>query len=80
MRCAQVVVAVRPHVAWRVLTVGCFGFFVVLTFLVGASGLLLFGGGVVVFAMGALVLGPLVRTSFDPPRCPHCRCVVAPVA
>jgi hypothetical protein len=76
-RCAVDVVAVRPHPGLRVLAVVTFAFFLVLTFAVGVSGFLLFGGGIVVFAMGALVIGPLVRTAFADPRCPRCGCVTA---
>jgi hypothetical protein len=75
-RCAESVVAVRPHPGWLVASVGAFGFFVLTAFAVGASGFLLFGAGFVHFALGALVLGPLHERASDPPRCPHCRCVI----
>ena len=76
-RCARSVVAVRPPLASRVLAVAMFAFFIPLTFAIGASGLLLLGGGIVLLAMGALVLGPLIRDSFEPPKCPDCGCVVS---
>jgi len=69
-------VAVRSHWGWWALFGGTFAFFVVLTFLVGASGLLLFGAGAVVFALGGLVMGPLYDLAAAPPKCPHCGCVV----
>jgi hypothetical protein len=78
-RCTRPVVAVRPHWGWRVASVAAFAFFVVLSFAVGASGFLLFGAGFVVFALGALVLGPLNERASEPPRCPDCRCVVVPL-
>jgi hypothetical protein len=79
-RCGRDVIAVRPHWAWRVASVGTLAFFVLLAFAVGVSGFLLFGAGFVVFALGALVLGPLADRAFDPPRCPDCRCVIVPAA
>jgi hypothetical protein len=75
-RCERPVVAVRAHWGWRAAFGGTFAFFVVLTFLVGASGFLLFGAGAVVFALGALVMGPLYDLAAAPPKCPHCGCVV----
>ncbi len=79
-RCDRPVVAVRPHWAWRATSVGSLVFFVLLAFFAGASGLLLFGAGIVVFSLGALVLGPVAERAFEPPRCPDCRCVVTPLA
>jgi hypothetical protein len=79
-RCARPVVAVRPHWGWRAASIVAVAFFVALSFAAGASGLLLFGAGVVVFALGACVLGPLNERASEPPRCPDCRCVVVPLA
>lgn len=79
-RCARPVIAVGPHWLRRVAVWAAFAFFTVLTFVVGASGLLLFGGGIVVFALGALVLGPLYTQAYELRRCPSCRRVVVPVA
>src|SRR5262249_12941752 len=78
-RCERSVVPVRPPWGWRAAAIGAFAFFVVLAFVTGASGLLLFGAGIVVFALGALVLGPLYDRAFDPPRCPLCRCVIVEI-
>jgi hypothetical protein len=79
-RCDRPVTAVRPHPGWRVASVGALAFFVALAFFAGASGLLLFGAGVVVFALGALVIGPLEERASEPPRCPDCRCVIVRAA
>ena len=79
-RCERYVVARVPHPGWRVASISAWAFFVLLAFLVGASGLLLFGGGIVVFAMGALLLGPLHARASEDPRCPGCLCVVARAA
>lgn len=75
-RCDRPVTAVRPHPGWRAASLGALAFFIVLAFAAGASGLLLFGAGIVVFALGALVIGPLHERASEPPRCPECRCVI----
>src|SRR5580692_6577967 len=63
--CQRPVVAIRPHWVWSVAVVGAFAFFILLTALVGAGGLLILGGGVVVFVLGTCVIGPLAG---DPRR------------
>jgi hypothetical protein len=74
------VVAVRSHWAWRVASVAALVFYVLLAFAVGVSGFLLFGAGAVVFALGALVIGPLEERASEPPRCPECRYVIVPTS
>jgi hypothetical protein len=78
--CDSRVVALRPHWSSWVAVAGAYAFFVVLTALVGAGGLLIFGGGVVVFALGSCVLGPLHALAARPPTCPNCRRMVARIA
>jgi hypothetical protein len=80
VRCARPVIAVRPHWGWRVASPLTLAFFALLSFLGGASGFLIVGSGVVVFAIGALVVGPVNERASEPPRCPDCRCVVERVA
>jgi hypothetical protein len=56
------------------------GFFAVLVFASGASGLGIAFVPVVVFCLGTLVLGPLNERASDPKRCPDCHCVIVPRA
>jgi hypothetical protein len=77
-RCARPVVALRPSPLWRVASVVALGFFAVLVFAAGASGLGIAFVPVVVFCLGTLVLGPLNERASEPRRCPDCRCVIVP--
>jgi hypothetical protein len=78
-RCQRRVVALRPPWIYRAASVGTLAFFLVLTVAAGASGSLLLGGGVIVFILGTLVLGPLNEMASEPARCPSCHCVVFPI-
>jgi hypothetical protein len=61
---------------WRVASVVALGLFAVLVFASGASGLGIAFVPVVVFCLGAAVLGPLNERASDPKRCPDCHCVI----
>jgi hypothetical protein len=75
-RCQRRVVAIRPPWIFRAAVVGALLFFLALTVAAGASGSLLLGGGVIVFILGTLCLGPLNEMASEPARCPSCHCVV----
>jgi hypothetical protein len=70
--CQRRVATIGPHWAWKLAVVAAFVFFTLLTALVGAGGLLILGGGVVVFALGTCVIGPLVAEASRPLLCPTC--------
>jgi hypothetical protein len=61
-----------------VASVVTLGFFALLVFASGASGLGIAFVPVVVFCLGTLVLGPLNERASDPKRCPDCHCVIVP--
>jgi hypothetical protein len=75
-RCARPVVALRPHPLWRVASLVALGFFAILVFASGASGMGIAFVPVVVFCLGTLVLGPLNERASEPRRCPDCHCVI----
>jgi hypothetical protein len=74
--CDRLVVAIRPHWGWRIASILSLAFFAFATFTAGFSGSLILGGGVVVFILAALVVGPLNELASAPPKCPVCRRVV----
>lgn len=78
-RCQRRVVALRPPWIFRAASIGALVFFLGLTVAAGASGSLLLGGGIIVFILGTLVLGPLNEMASEPARCPSCHAVVFPV-
>ena len=78
-RCARVVVAVEPPLVVRAAPYAVLAFYVLLSFVIGASGTLLLGGGVIIFILGGLVLGPLHEQAAQPPRCPDCGRIVSRV-